>query len=91
MIDAAHPLLLGSGSPRRREILATLDLGTTATVWQVAERIGWSRDWPQVTGTMRRAALAETAAHLALLVERGTLRREGTTTWWWSVPPGSLR
>lgn len=26
MIDAAHPLLLGSGSPRRREILATLGL-----------------------------------------------------------------
>src|SRR5580658_9628521 len=26
MIDAAHPLLLGSASPRRREILATLGL-----------------------------------------------------------------
>ncbi len=90
-VDDRARALIDHHEARCREIVATLDRGTTATVWQVAERIGWSRDWPQVTGTMRRAALAETAAHLALLVERGTLRREGTTTWGWSVPPGSLR
>jgi septum formation protein len=37
MIDAAHPLLLGSGSPRRREILATLGLPLTVAAAVVDE------------------------------------------------------
>ncbi|PWI06176.1 hypothetical protein DIZ27_34665 [Streptomyces sp. NWU339] len=47
-----------------------------ATTWQVAERLTWSRGWEAVHGMMRRAALAETLAHLALLVERGRLARK---------------
>lgn len=37
MIDAAHPLLLGSASPRRREILATLGLPVRVAPAQIDE------------------------------------------------------
>lgn len=37
MIDAAHPLLLGSGSPRRREILATLGLPLLVAAAEIDE------------------------------------------------------
>lgn len=39
MIDETHPLLLGSASPRRREILATLGLPITVVSVDVDERV----------------------------------------------------
>lgn len=39
MIDDTHPLLLGSGSPRRREILTTLGLPLRAVSLDVDERL----------------------------------------------------
>jgi glyoxylase-like metal-dependent hydrolase (beta-lactamase superfamily II) len=47
------------------------DLGTP-NLWQLAEHLTWSRPWAQI-GTMRVAALAETAAHANHLVEEGQL------------------
>lgn len=57
---------------RCREILdAVAEIGM-ASVWQVAERLVWSRPWEQV-GQMRVAALSETMAHVAHLVEEHEL------------------
>jgi hypothetical protein len=42
-----------------------------ATVWQVTQELSWSRGWSSVTGFMRRAALAEAAAHLRHLADAG--------------------
>jgi glyoxylase-like metal-dependent hydrolase (beta-lactamase superfamily II) len=47
------------------------DLGTP-TLWQLAQRLTWSRSWAEI-GAMRVAALAETAAHASHLVEEGQL------------------
>jgi len=55
---------------RCQEVIEVLDSGGPATAWQVTERLTWSRGWAAVTGMMRRAALAETAAHLDYLVGR---------------------
>lgn len=57
------------------------------TVWQVAERLTWSRGWDGVQGLMRRAALAETAAHLQYLRGLARIRaRRVDRTWVFSLP-----
>jgi glyoxylase-like metal-dependent hydrolase (beta-lactamase superfamily II) len=56
-----------------------------ATIWEVATRLGWSRPWTEITGIMRRAALGETAAHLAHLERRARLERVGDTPLRWAV------
>ena len=43
------------------------------TLWEVTQRLTWSRGWDQITGFMRRAALGETAAHVEYLVREGRL------------------
>lgn len=50
------------------------DLGS-CTAWQVTQRLTWSRGWDAVQGFQRRAALAETLAHLAFLVQLGSIIR----------------
>ena len=55
---------------RCREVIDVLNDVGPATAWQVTERLTWSRGWAAVTGMMRRAALAETAAHLDYLIGR---------------------
>lgn len=52
---------------RCQEIIAILARLGEATAWQVAVELTWSRGWAAVTGFMRRAALAESAAHLEYL------------------------
>jgi hypothetical protein len=42
-------------------------------IWEVTENLTWSRTWDEITGFMRRAALAETAAHVEYLQRRGRL------------------
>jgi glyoxylase-like metal-dependent hydrolase (beta-lactamase superfamily II) len=57
---------------RGAEIVTVVnDLGE-ATLWQIAERLTWSRPWPEI-GMMRMSALAETAAHVRYLAGRGEL------------------
>jgi len=43
------------------------------TIWDVTQKLTWSRGWDQITGYMRRAALAETAAHVEYLERDGRL------------------
>ncbi|WP_420452970.1 MBL fold metallo-hydrolase [Ilumatobacter sp.] len=54
------------------EICEALDDGG-ATAWSLAGTLRWSRPWDQITGFMRRAAVAETMAHLRELEVRGVL------------------
>jgi glyoxylase-like metal-dependent hydrolase (beta-lactamase superfamily II) len=60
---------------RCQEILDVLASVGPATVWQVTERLSWSRGWPAVKGFMRRAAIGETAAHLEYLTDRQQVSR----------------
>ncbi len=55
---------------RCQEVIAVLTEAGPSTAWQVTERLSWSRGWAAVTGMMRRAALAETVAHLDYLIDR---------------------
>lgn len=48
----------------------------SATIWEVASGIEWSRGWSATTGRFRRLALAETLAHLRHLEATGLLRRD---------------
>jgi hypothetical protein len=43
------------------------------TTWDVAKQLTWSRGWDGIAGFQRRAALAESAAHLDQLVGTGVL------------------
>ena len=62
------------------EILATRP---GATTWEVAERLTWSRTWPEIQGFIRRSALGETLAHLARLVALGrVVRADGEVDSW---------
>ena len=45
------------------------------TVWEVAERLHWSRPWRELYGWLRRAALGEAQAHLIVLERRGAVSR----------------
>ena len=58
---------------RAEEIISVIASSDGLTIWQVAQQLTWSRGWAQITGFMRRAALAETAAHVAYLEEKGGL------------------
>ena len=58
---------------RAEEIIDVIASSDGPTIWQVAQQLTWSRGWAQITGFMRRAALAETAAHIAYLEEKGGL------------------
>jgi glyoxylase-like metal-dependent hydrolase (beta-lactamase superfamily II) len=64
-------VLLEHHRRRGEEILAVLERRGEATVWQIAGELTWSRGWSQVTGFMRRAAVAETLAHLQWLSQAG--------------------
>ena len=47
------------------------------TCWDATMTLRWSRDWAEIQGFMRRAAVGETLAHLVLLESQGRARREG--------------
>ena len=64
-------MLLAHHERRCEEVLAILGRLGPATAWQVTEELTWSRGWSSVVGFMRRAALAEAAAHLKHLVDAG--------------------
>lgn len=55
---------------RSAEIVAVRRETPEASVWQIASRLTWARGWHGLDGLNLRAALAETAAHLAWLDAR---------------------
>lgn len=58
---------------RAQELLDIVAAAGEPTVWEVAQKLTWSRGWDQIEGYMRRAALAETAAHVEYLEREGRL------------------
>ena len=57
-----------------------------ATTYELATLMTWLRPWDQI-GEMRRAAVGETLAHLAVLLRRGrVLRLDGDVDHWRGVP-----
>jgi glyoxylase-like metal-dependent hydrolase (beta-lactamase superfamily II) len=58
---------------RAREVLDIVAAAGQPTIWEVTEKLTWSRNWGEITGFMRRAALAETAAHVEYLERAGRL------------------
>lgn len=55
---------------RSAEIVRELQASPGLSVWQLASRLSWARGWEGLDGLNLRAALAETATHLAWLSER---------------------
>src|SRR5690349_14112645 len=66
-------MLLAHHERRCEEVIAILARRGPATVWEVTQDLSWSRGWASVTGFMRRAAIAEAAAHLRHLADEGRI------------------
>lgn len=62
---------------RAQEILDVLAVAPSLTVWQIAQRLTWSRGWDGLDGVNLRSALSETAAHLEHLAGGGELEWTG--------------
>jgi glyoxylase-like metal-dependent hydrolase (beta-lactamase superfamily II) len=75
-IAARATELDGHHRDRCREILSTVERLGAPTIWQVASQLTWSRPWDQI-GPMLVGAVAETAAHVELLIRAGALTRDG--------------
>jgi glyoxylase-like metal-dependent hydrolase (beta-lactamase superfamily II) len=58
---------------RAREVLDIVAAAGQPTIWEVTRNLTWSRPWDQITGYMRRAALAEAEAHIEYLEREGRL------------------
>lgn len=56
---------------RSREVIAVLDAGAAASVWDVSKELTWSRGFDSLRGFTLRLALAETASHLVYLAGQG--------------------
>ena len=52
---------------RSREVLDVLTTSPNLSVWEIAQRLSWSRGWAGLSGIHLRGALAETVAHLEYL------------------------
>jgi len=70
--ERAHSLIEHHDA-RAREVLEVVAAADQPTIWDVTQKLTWSRGWDQITGFMRRAALAETAAHVEYLERAGRL------------------
>ena len=68
---------------RLEETEAVISTSPGATCWEVTLRLRWSRDWTEIKGFMRRAAVGETLAHLVLLERSGRARRTGESPARW--------
>ena len=69
---------------RAREVLGIVAAAGQPTIWEVTQNLTWSRPWDQITGYMRRAALAEAEAHIEYLEREGRLiiRRDSEQLPW---------
>lgn len=63
--------LIAHHDERLSELAALLIQYPGRPAWELAGRLSWSRPWSEIAGHMRRLALGETLAHLALLAVRG--------------------
>jgi len=70
--------LLGHHRARLEEAETVVRNSPGLTCWEATLRLSWSRDWEEIKGYMRRAAVGETLAHLVYLESRGRIRSEGT-------------
>jgi glyoxylase-like metal-dependent hydrolase (beta-lactamase superfamily II) len=68
---------------RLGEVLRQVAAHQGGTVWDIALELRWSRSWAQTSGFLRRAALAETLAHLRSLSRAGLVRATGTDPQRW--------
>lgn len=75
---------------RLQEVLRVVGELVDPTLWQVAERLTWSRPWAEI-GMMTFGALAETGAHVRHLVERGELAWDAAGGQDDSHRPGRIR
>jgi glyoxylase-like metal-dependent hydrolase (beta-lactamase superfamily II) len=69
---------------RFAEVVAILS-GGPHTAWDVASRMQWSRQWDDIAGFMRRAAVGETVSHLRALEIDGVVRVEDGEPALWSL------
>jgi glyoxylase-like metal-dependent hydrolase (beta-lactamase superfamily II) len=74
---------------RLEEAEALITASPGATCWDVTLRLRWSRDWAEIKGYMRRAAVGETLAHLVLLERSGRARRVGARPARWFPTAGN--
>ncbi len=63
--------LLEHNRSRSREVQAILRESQPRTIWDIAQRLSWSRGWDSLKGFSLRLAVAETASHLAYLTSVG--------------------
>ena len=69
--------LLAHHQERCEEILSVLALQGPLSPWGLTTRLTWSRPWDQVRGFQRRAALAETRAHIEYLAQLSRVEVRG--------------
>lgn len=68
--------LIAHHDHRLAEIEAALERAPGISAWDITLSLEWSRPWDGIPPFMQRAANGETLAHLALLEQRGRVRRE---------------
>lgn len=87
-LDARVDELLEHHRRRLDETHATICETPGLTCWDITLRLRWSRDWSEIVGYMRRAAVGETLAHLVLLESSGRVRRDAARPIHW-YPAGA--
>lgn len=80
-LTARASALFGHHDARLEEIHTAL--AGASTTWELTAALTWSRPWDQISGFMRRAAVAETRAHLVLSESRGRVARGREIPWGW--------
>ena len=82
--------LLDHHRTRLDETYAAVCATPGLTCWDATLKLRWSRDWSQIVGYMRRAAIGETLAHLVLLESSGRVRRDDARpSHWYGATGGS--
>jgi glyoxylase-like metal-dependent hydrolase (beta-lactamase superfamily II) len=88
-LDTRVDELLDHHRRRLDETHAAISAAPGLTCWEITLRLRWSRDWSQIVGYMRRAAVGETLAHLVLLESSGRARRDRALPIRW-FPTGDI-
>lgn len=77
--------LIGHHRRRLEEVIRVISTARTMTCWGLTRALSWSREWAEIRGFMRRAAVGETLAHLHLLESEGRVRRVSGSPVVWVV------
>ncbi len=89
-LDVRIDELLDHHRIRLDETYAAVCATPGLTCWDATLQLRWSRDWSQIVGYMRRAAIGETLAHLVLLESSGRVRRDDARPiHWYPAAAGS--